>query len=158
MTGSRLELVRSLTDGFSEIDFRLLRDAIAEAESMEDFAAQVGTFGELLRDVIDPSVEIHLHDVDVAFMVGREFHGWNGWLEFWRSWLEPWEDYSGEFSQWEEIDDTVLFTFDIEARGRGSGVEVRGTITQTWTVHGGKVTRLGMYPSRRSALADLGQG
>jgi hypothetical protein len=155
---SRLELVRSITQGFREVDFATFRDALAEAESMEDFADSIGAFGELLRDAIDPSVEIHLHDIHAAFMVGRDFHGWDGFLEFWRSWLEPWEHYAVEFSHWEEIEDTVMYRIGIDARGRGSGAEVSDTITQAWTVHRGKVTRLGMYASRRSALADLRHG
>ena len=158
MTTSRMELVRSITRGFSETNFASFRDALAEAESMEDFAESMGAFGELVRDTVDPRIEIHLHDIRVAFMVGRDFHGWEGWLEFWRNWLEPWDDYSVEFSRWEEVDDTVLLRLGIKARGRGSGAEVSDAITQAWTVHRGKVTRLGMYASRRSALADLRRG
>jgi hypothetical protein len=153
-----MELVRSIIDGFSEVDFATFRDALAEADSVEDFAESMGAFGKLMRDTIDPSIEIHLHDIHAAFMVGRDFHGWDGWLEFWRSWLEPWDDYSVEFSRWEEVDDTVLYKLGIKARGRGSGAEVSDAITQAWTVHKGKVIRLGMYATRRSALADLGQG
>lgn len=157
MARNRLELVRSIAEGFREIDFKQLRDALTEAESMEDFAGAAGAFGELMRDVIDPAVEIHLHDIHAAFMVGRDFRGWDGWLEFWRNWLEPWEDYSIQLSRWEEVDDSVLYRLDIEARGRGSGAVVKDKITHAWTVHRGKATRLGMYASRRSALADLGQ-
>jgi hypothetical protein len=54
--------------------------------------------------------------------------------------------------------DTVLYALEIEARGRGSGAEVKDRITQAWTIHDGKVTRLGMYARRRTALADLGHG
>jgi hypothetical protein len=158
VTKGRLELVRSLTTGFSEIEFAAFRDALAEAESMDELAASAGTFGELLRDALDPSIEVHLHDISAGFMVGRDFHGLNGWLDFWRSWLEPWDAYSVRFSGWEELGDTVLYELDIEARGRGSGVEVRDHIIQAWTVPEGKVTRLGMYARRRSALADLRHG
>jgi hypothetical protein len=158
VTQSRLELVRSLTDGFSNVDFVAFRDALAEAKSIEDLAASAGEFGELMRDAIDPSVVVHLHDISAGFMVGREFHRWSGWLDFWRSWLEPWDAYSVRFSDWEEVGETVVYALEIEARGRGSGVEVRDRITQAWTVPRDKVTRLGMYASRRSALADLGHG
>ena len=156
MTESRIELVRSLVEGFSEVDFASFRDRLAEAESMEAVAS-MGGFGELVRDVIDPSVEIQVHAVGLGSMVGRDFHGWKGWLDFWRSWLEPWEDYSVAYSRWEEVGDTVLLRLDIRARGRGSGIEVTGQITQAWTVQEGKVIRLGIYASRRRALADLGQ-
>jgi hypothetical protein len=54
--------------------------------------------------------------------------------------------------------DTVLYALEIEARGRGSGAEVKDRITQAWTIHDGKVTRLGMYARRRTALAVLGHG
>jgi hypothetical protein len=150
------ELVRRITDGFRAVDFHRFRDALAEADTLNELAATTGAFGRLLRDVIDPEIEIHLHDVHAASMVGRDFQGEGGWLEFWRSWLEPWETYEVEFSRWERFGDTVMYRLDIEARGRGSGVEVNDHITQAWTVGGGKVRRLGMYARRRSALRDLG--
>jgi hypothetical protein len=158
MTTSRLDLVRSITDGFSEIDFAAFRDALTEADSMEDVAASVGPFGELLRDVIDPDVEIGLYGIRLTSLVGERFHGWKGWLDFWRGWLEPWSVYETRFSDPAEIGDAVLLTLDVETRGRGSGVEVRDQITTAWTVHEGKVTRLDMYASRRRALADLDRG
>jgi hypothetical protein len=91
-------------------------------------------------------------------MVGHDFHGEVGFLEFWRGRLEPWEEYPVEFTRWEEVGDTVLYALAIEARGRGSSAEVKDRITQAWTIHDGKVTRLGMYARRRTALADLGHG
>ncbi|MGH2993660.1 MAG: nuclear transport factor 2 family protein [Solirubrobacterales bacterium] len=158
MTDGRMELVRSLTAGFSEVEFAAFRDGLVEAADLDELARSTGSFGELMRDVLDPAIEVHLHDVNAAFMVGRDFHGWRGWLDFWRNWLEPWESYSVEFSDWDEIGETVLYRLDIEARGRGSGVEVRSHITQAWTVRDGKVTRLDMYAGRSTALADLGRG
>ena len=149
--------MRALAEAFSEVDFAALRDGLAEAERMEDLVESVGEFGELMLERIDRDVHVHLHDINAAFMVGNDFHGWDEWLQFWRSWLEPWESYSVEFSDWEETDDTVMFRLGIEAQGRGSGVNVLSAITQAWTVREGKVTRLGMYASRRSALADLGR-
>jgi hypothetical protein len=153
-----IAVVRTLTAAFSEAEFASFRDTLAQASSFEEVAASEGEFGELMRETIDPDVEIHLHDINAAFMVGRDFHGWAGWLEFWRGWLEPWESYEVEFSGWEELGETVLYRLDIEARGRGSGVEVKDHITQAFTVRDGKVTRLGMYARRRSALEDLGHG
>ena len=113
-------VVRALTAAFSEAEFASFRDTLAQASSFEEAAAAVGELGEVMRETIDPDVEIHLHDINAASMVGRDFHGW--------------------------------------ARGRGSGVEVKDHITQAFTVRDGKVTRLGMYASRRSALEDLGHG
>jgi len=151
-----IAVVRALTDAFSEVEFAAFRDVLAQATSLEDVADSVDELGELMLETIDPDVDIHLHDIHAAFMVGHDFHGWEGWLEFWRGWLEPWESYDVEFSRWEEHGDTVMYRLDIEARGRGSGVEVKDHITQAWTVRGGKVKRLGMYARRRSALDDLG--
>jgi len=153
-----MEIVRSLVKAFSEADFAALRDGLAEAGRMEDLVESVGEFGELMMEMIDRDVHVHLHDINAAFMVGNDFHGWNGWLDFWRNWLEPWDSYAVGFSRWEEIGDTVMYRLDIEARGRGSGVEVNDAITQAWTVPADKVMRLGMYARRRTALADLGRG
>jgi hypothetical protein len=157
VTRARIDLVRTLASGFSEVDFAVLRDGLAEAGRMEDLVDSVGEFGELMLETIDRDVHVHLHDINAAFMVGKDFHGWDGFLEFWRSWLEPWESYSVQFSGWEEIGDTVLYRLDIAAEGRGSGVNVLSAITQAWTIREGKVIRLGMYASRRRALADLGR-
>jgi hypothetical protein len=155
---SNIELIRRLADGFSELDFKRFRDALVMADGLDDLIASTGAFGRLLTEVIDPEIEVHLHDIHAASMVGHDFHGEGGFLEFWRSWLEPWEEYSVEFKRWEEVGDTVLYALEIEARGRGSGAEVKDRITQAWTIHDGKVTRLGMYARRRTALADLGHG
>jgi hypothetical protein len=158
MTARGLELVRSLVEGFNETDFRAFRDALAEARSIQELSASTGALGELMRVAIDPDVEIHLHGIEAGSMVGSDFSGLDGWLEFWRAWLEPWDSYSISSSEWEEVGDTVLYRLDISARGRGSGVEVSGAVTQAWTVGSGRVTRLGMYPSRDRALADLERG
>ena len=151
-----MEIVRAITTEFSEIDFRAFRDALAEADSLEDIGPGAGSLGAMLPEVLDQDVHVHLHDIDAAFMVGKDFHGWDGWLEFWRNWLEPWDSYAVEFSRWEELGDTVMYRLDIEARGRGSGVEVEDAITQAWTVPRDTVTRLGMYARRHTALDDLG--
>jgi hypothetical protein len=158
MSREPIAVVRALTDAFSAVEFASFRDALVAAGSFEEVAASVGEFGEVMLEAVDRGVEIHLHDINAAFMVGRDFHGWDGWLEFRRGWLEPWESYEVEFSRWEELGDTVMYRLGIEARGRGSGVEVRDHITQAWTVRDGKVRRLGMYAGRRSALEDLGRG
>jgi hypothetical protein len=153
----RLELVQSIAGGFAELDFGVLRDALAEARDMEHLAVLVGPFGEHMLEVLDPEVEIELHGVRITSMVGERFYGWDGWLEFWRAWTEPWEEYRVEFSDWSEVGETVLVRLDIETRGRGSGVVVRGDIDQGWMVRGGRVARLDMYASRRKALVALGQ-
>jgi hypothetical protein len=150
-----MEIVRALTTGFSDVDFTDFRDALADADGLDDLGPRAGSLATLLPEVIDRGVHVHLHDIHAAFMVGKDFRGWDGFLEFWRNWLEPWESYAVEFTRWEEVAATVLFRLDIQAQGRGSGVDVRDAITQAWTLPEGKVTRLGMYARRRTALADL---
>jgi hypothetical protein len=151
----RMGIVRALTTAFSEVDFRDFRDALADAESLDDLGPRAASLATLLPGVIDRDVHVHLHDINAAFMVGKDFHGWDGFLEFWRNWLEPWESYAVEFTRWEEVDDTIVYRLAIEAQGRGSGITVRDAITQAWTVPENRVTRLGMYARRRTALADL---
>lgn len=153
--GKPIDVVRAITTAFAELDFASFRDALAEADRLEDLAASGQALGELMPEVIDPEVHIHLHDIHAAHMVGHDFDGWDGWLRFWRAWLEPWNSYSVGFSRWEELGDTVMYRLAIEARGRGSGVEVRDRIIQAWTLRDGKVVRLAMYASSQSALADL---
>lgn len=153
-----MELIRSLVDGFVATDFESFRDAVVEAESFQEMTETTGRFGELLRGSIDPAVEVRLNELSAGSMVGSEFRGAEGFLSFWRAWLEPWETYEVDFTDWEEVDDAVLYTLHIEARGRGSGVVVRERMAQAWVVPERKVTRLEMYTSRSRALAALGGG
>lgn len=150
-----MELIRSVVEGFAESDFESFRDAVVEARTLEELSQKAGRFGELLRDSIDPRMEVNLNELGAGTMVGSEFHGREGFLDFWRTWLEPWESYDVGFSDWEEVGDAVLYTLDVQARGRGSGVEVKAQMVHAWTVPGTTVTRLDMYPSRRRARAAL---
>ncbi len=149
------ELVQSITDGFLASDFDGFREALQASKSADELAERAGGFGELIRDAIDPEVEIGLNGIRVTSLIGERFSGFSGWLDFWRAWLEPWAKYTIAFSNWAEHGDTVLVTLDIEAEGRGSGVEVRDSIEQAWRVREGQVVALDMYASRDRALAAL---
>lgn len=150
-----LELVQTLTTGFVTVDFDLFRDALQESRNMEEFAERAGDFGAFVRDTLDPEVELGLHGIRGASVLGARFSGSQGWLDFWRAWLEPWSSYRIEFSNWAQRGDAVLVTLDIDAEGRGSGVEVHDTIDQVWTVRDGLVAGLDMYANRDRSLAAL---
>ena len=71
MDARRVEVVRSITDGFSEYEFEDFRDALERADDMDDFATLAGSLGELVRDVVDPEVEVALHGIRAGAMVVR---------------------------------------------------------------------------------------
>src|SRR5918992_32039 len=57
-----------------------------------------------------------------------------------------------EFGEVAHDGDVVIVTYDIHARGRGSGVEVRQPVTLVWWLTGGKVVRISAYLTRSEAL------
>lgn len=148
------EVWRTLVAGFEAADFAGFRDALQTASSMDELAELGGPFGELNRELIDPSVIVEA-DLPITAMVGSRFTGWDGWIEFWRGWLEPWARYQIEFPVHEIRDEHVIAQLDFAASGRGSGIEVSESVIQAWTIRDGKVIALRMYPRMEDALQDL---
>jgi ketosteroid isomerase-like protein len=108
--------------------------------------------GEPLWETIDPEVEVHDHDIPDAGIY-RGTSGFVSWLEDWGA---AWNDYSMEPERWIDAGDAVVFVFQMTAKGKGSGVEVRRRDAMVWTFRDGKVVRLDYYNSESLALAAVG--
>jgi ketosteroid isomerase-like protein len=104
----------------------------------------------------DPSIEFNVVDgplpgagIGVAAMA-----------ESWQQWLSAWEHFAVVVEEYRELDsERVLVLTRYGGRGKTSGAD----IGQMWTdsaallyTRNGKVTKLMIYNSRDSALADLG--
>ena len=82
--------------------------------------------------------------------------GPDGIRQAWRRWYEAFEDVHMEFGEVAAEGDVVVVTYELSARGRGSGVEVQQSITLIWTLEAGKVVRIRAYTDRAEALEAAG--
>jgi ketosteroid isomerase-like protein len=104
-------------------------------------------------------------DPDIEFSVigGLDEGSWNGvagMAEAWADQLRAWEDLRAVPEEFRELDDgRVLVLMRNEGHGRGSGIDLSEISTEAanvFTVRGGKVVSLSIYPDRARAIADLG--
>jgi ketosteroid isomerase-like protein len=108
--------------------------------------------GDQRWEFLDPEVEVYDHDIpDAGTYRGHE--GYNRWLE---DWGEAWGDFSLEAERWIDAGDKVVVIFQLTARGKGSGVEVKRRDAIVWTVSDGKAVRLDYYNNESQALAAAG--
>jgi len=84
---------------------------------------------------------------------GREAVG--SWFGDWFSTFD--RDARFDVKEARELENgTVLLVADHHARGRGSGVEVRGTVIWVYRLRAGKITRVEGFASRDEALEAAG--
>jgi ketosteroid isomerase-like protein len=86
--------------------------------------------------------------------------GLTGMAEAYRAVLEVWEGFRGEAQEYRELDDErVLVLVRVSARGKTSGLDVKGAKTANLIhIREGKVTKMVYYWDRERALTDLGLG
>jgi ketosteroid isomerase-like protein len=108
--------------------------------------------GELQWESVDPEVEVHDHDIPDAGTY-RGHDGYRKWLE---DWGEAWDSFSMEPERWIDAGDQVVLIFQMTARGKGSGVEVKRRDAIVWTVSDGKTVRIDYYNNEAQALEATG--
>ena len=73
------------------------------------------------------------------------------------SYFEAWEPLRWEPERFEEPEEgCVVMPFHASGRGRGSGVEVDAQAAAIWTVRGGKISRMQLFPTEREAFEAVG--
>jgi ketosteroid isomerase-like protein len=82
--------------------------------------------------------------------------GPDGIAQAWSRWYEAFRGVQMEFGEVADVDDYVVVTYPLHARGRESGVEVNQSITLLWTLEAGKAVRVRSYTSRAEALEAVG--
>jgi ketosteroid isomerase-like protein len=108
--------------------------------------------GEPQWETIDPNVEVYDHDIpDATTYRGHE--GYTGWLA---GWGEAWSDFSLEPERWIDAGDKVVFVFELTAKGKGSGVEVKRRDAMVLTIRDGKTVRVDYYGNESQALEAVG--
>ncbi|MGH3992211.1 MAG: nuclear transport factor 2 family protein [Pseudonocardiaceae bacterium] len=125
-----VRLVRAIWDADRRRDWDAIYPAYAEDAVWEDHAGLWGDWG-----------------------VAR---GPEGIREAWRRWHEAFENVQMDFGEVTSAGDVVIVTYAVQARGRGSGVEVHQSITLVWTLAAGKAVRIRAYLSRAEALEAAG--
>jgi ketosteroid isomerase-like protein len=108
--------------------------------------------GEPLFDALDPEVEVHDHDIPDA----GNYRGHDGFLKWLTDWSEAWGDFSMKAERWIDAGDRVVLVFQLTARGKGSGVEVKRRDAMVWTLRDGMTIRIDYYNSEPQALEAVG--
>jgi ketosteroid isomerase-like protein len=108
--------------------------------------------GDHQWDAIDPEVEVYDHDIPDA----GTYRGHEGYLRWVADWGDAWADYRMEPERWIDAGDKVVLIFQMTAKGKGSGVEVKRRDAIVWTVSDGKAVRLDYYNNEAQALEAVG--
>jgi ketosteroid isomerase-like protein len=108
--------------------------------------------GEPDWDQIDSDVEVYDHDIPDAGIY-RGHKGYAAWLA---DWGEAWSDFSIESERSIDAADKVVFLFQITAKGRGSGIQVKRRDAMVFTLRDGKTVRLDYYNNEAEALEAVG--
>jgi uncharacterized protein len=98
------------------------------------------------------------HDDAIVFKPAEEppIEGREAVLSYIQRWEEPWDDYEAKVEDLVDAGDSVLVTFQVKARGKGSGIEVDARSYQVHSLEGGKLVRMEEYLDRDEALRAAG--
>ena len=103
-------------------------------------------------EAIDPEVQVYDHDIPDA----GTYRGHEGYLSWLANWGEAWEDFSMRAERWIDAGDKVVFIFQLTARGKGSGVQIKRRDAMVFTFRDGKWVRVDYYNNEPQALEAVG--
>jgi ketosteroid isomerase-like protein len=134
MSQENVEIVRTLAEGFQHRQH------------------------EQAFDLYDPEIEWDGSRVADTNMAAGVFHGHEGVRAFWRDWLSAWSDLQFEIQDvLDARDNVVLLIRDQHQWGRRSGIATDvPPYGMVFTIRGGKVVRVRVYPDQESALEAAG--
>jgi ketosteroid isomerase-like protein len=131
MTGTNLELVRSICEAWGRGDYRS-------------------------NDWAHPDIEFVIADGPAP----GSWTGLDGMADGWRTWLGAWDGFEQEAEEHRELDDErVLVFFRGHGRAKSSGVDIAelyGRAAGVFHIRDGRVTRFAVYLGGERALAELG--
>jgi ketosteroid isomerase-like protein len=108
--------------------------------------------GEPDWSTMHEQVEVYDHDIlDASEYRGHE--GFGRWLEDWSS---AWSEFQMDPEDFIDAGDRVVFVFQMTAKGRGSGVEVKRQDAIVFQLRDAMVVRVDYYNEREQALKAVG--
>jgi ketosteroid isomerase-like protein len=116
-------------------------------------AFERGDVEEMLSHV-DPEGE--LHSAIVGGAEGNIYRGHEGFRKWLSDSFESFEELRNEWSEFRDLGDRILAFGRVEARGRGSGMELDSPMGWVFTVRRGKVMKAEGFLSRAEALEAAG--
>ena len=89
---------------------------------------------------------------------GDPYQGADGMRRFARDAQDEWEHLRIDPGEFHDLGDRVLMLGHFDARGRGSGMDVRFPVGWVARLRDGKITRLQTYSDPKEALEAVGLG
>jgi uncharacterized protein len=108
---------------------------------------------ETVRDLLDPEI-VWVQNPDSPDR--GTFYGYDGVRELRANIAEAFDDVRLEAEEFIDAGDEVVAVGFMRARGKGSGLEVRGTRSWVWSLRAGKIVRHRTYAERADALRAVG--
>jgi ketosteroid isomerase-like protein len=116
-----------------------------EAQSRHD--------NEAVFALYDPRIEIDPGPRVEGPTIYRGFAGVRAWF---RDFFGAFESVDVEVEEWIDAGEQVVAVVHFSGRGRQSGVPIELREGHVWTVRGGKLVRLRVYPNNEQALEAVG--
>ena len=105
-------------------------------------------------DVLDLQAEWHEHS---ELPEASSYHGRDTIRAFLEDFLDSWRDFRQEPEDFVASGERVAIVLRIQARGKGSGVEVAARYAHLWTMRDGKGIRVDAFHDADAALEALRQ-
>ncbi len=127
---------------------------------MSDILEQLkGSYAALNRRDIDGTVAVL--DEDASWVEHSDlpeagsYRGRETIRAFLEHFLDSWDDFEQQIEDAREEDGCVLLFIRLNARGKGSGIDVESRYAHLWLMREGRGVRVDAYYDRESALAAL---
>jgi ketosteroid isomerase-like protein len=130
----------------SQENVEVVNDQFA-ATNARDFPRAMSHYAEDVELVVDPN----------AFLEPGTFKGRQAVGQWFGSWFTTFEPgYRFDIEEVRDLGEVVFLIASHHGRGRTSGVEVHGQTGYLYTLRGGKIVRLELFPSREKTLEAAG--
>jgi ketosteroid isomerase-like protein len=130
----------------SQENVEVVNDQFA-ATNARDFPRAMSHYAEDVELVVDPNAFL-----EPGTFKGRQAVG--KWFGNWFTTFEP--GYRFDIEEVRDLGEVVFLIASHHGRGRTSGVEVHGQTGYLYTLRGGKIVRLELFPSREKTLEAAG--
>ena len=150
-------LFRLLTDRLMGLSprSRLRRLMLARLVGRGNAAANRRDF-DVAFLALDPGIEYHPRQDQIALDQDAVYYGHSGYREMWRKWTEAFEDVRLEPEEVLDLGDRLLATVQVRAHGSGSGVPLNTTDFKLFKLRRGLVVWQQDFGDHAEALEAAG--